>query len=137
MKLYQKGKDPVNFEADFTPESILSFIDNPEAAAAAGGNPSGAKTPDPPMKHVTYINGKEDFAKMSKTLHSLIFYYAPWCPHCQDAKPKYEKAAQELEKAGAKDRVLYAINCDDPKNARKYLKNDILSIHRKSKSTVK
>ncbi|KAF2723226.1 thioredoxin-domain-containing protein [Polychaeton citri CBS 116435] len=43
---------------------------------------------------------------------SIVEFYAPWCGHCQNLKPAYEKAAESL-KGQAK---VAAVNCDDEEN---------------------
>lgn len=42
--------------------------------------------------------------------HALVFYYAPWCPHCQEAKAGVDKAAEGLK---SKNHGIYAVNCED------------------------
>lgn len=43
---------------------------------------------------------------------SIVEFYAPWCGHCQNLKPAFEKAAKKLE-GYAK---VAAINCDEEEN---------------------
>ncbi|MCJ1359890.1 MAG: hypothetical protein MMC33_009893 [Icmadophila ericetorum] len=62
---------------------------------------------------VLQIDGKS-FDKLVKNsgLASIVEFYAPWCGHCKNLKPAYEKAAKSLQGLGQ----VAAVNCDDEKN---------------------
>lgn len=42
----------------------------------------------------------------------IVEFYAPWCGHCQNLKPAYEKAAKNLDGLAK----VAAINCDEDEN---------------------
>ncbi|KAF7546804.1 hypothetical protein G7046_g9196 [Stylonectria norvegica] len=43
---------------------------------------------------------------------SIVEFYAPWCGHCQNLKPAYEKAAEKLDGLAK----VAAVDCDDDVN---------------------
>lgn len=52
--------------------------------------------------------------KQNKRINTLqiVEFYAPWCGHCQNLKPAYEKAAKNLDGLAK----VAAVDCDDDAN---------------------
>ncbi|KAK4940516.1 hypothetical protein LTR10_019390 [Elasticomyces elasticus] len=62
---------------------------------------------------VLQVNAKTYDSLIAKSNHtSIVEFYAPWCGHCQNLKPAYEKAAKNL--AGLAK--VAAIDCDEEAN---------------------
>ncbi|KAI0409934.1 hypothetical protein F4802DRAFT_542674 [Xylaria palmicola] len=74
-------------------------------AAQAGLYPKSS-----PVLQVDAKNYERLIAKSNHT--SVVEFYAPWCGHCQNLKPAYEKAAKNLDGLAK----VAAINCDEDEN---------------------
>ncbi|KIW21277.1 protein disulfide-isomerase domain [Exophiala spinifera] len=62
---------------------------------------------------VLQVTGKTYDSLIAQSNHtSIVEFYAPWCGHCQNLKPAYEKAAKGL--AGLAK--VAAVDCDDEAN---------------------
>ncbi|KAF4124848.1 protein disulfide-isomerase A6 [Geosmithia morbida] len=62
---------------------------------------------------VLQLNTRNFDSLVTKSNHtSIVEFYAPWCGHCQNLKPAYEKAAKNLEGLAK----VAAVNCDDDSN---------------------
>ncbi|KPI45367.1 putative protein disulfide-isomerase [Cyphellophora attinorum] len=62
---------------------------------------------------VLQVNAKTYDSLIAQSNHtSILEFYAPWCGHCQNLKPAYEKAAKNLDGLAK----VAAINCDDDSN---------------------
>ena len=46
---------------------------------------------------VTLLKGSNFKTRLQKGGYWIVEFYAPWCGHCQNLKPEYEKAAKALE----------------------------------------
>ncbi|KAI0895426.1 thioredoxin-domain-containing protein [Annulohypoxylon nitens] len=62
---------------------------------------------------VTQVDAKNYDKIINKSNHTTVVeFYAPWCGHCQNLKPAYEKAARNLEGLAH----VAAVNCDEDEN---------------------
>lgn len=62
---------------------------------------------------VIQADGKSFNNIVNKSNHtSIVEFYAPWCGHCQNLKPAYEKAAKSLSGLAK----VVAVNCDEEPN---------------------
>ncbi|KAF7911482.1 uncharacterized protein EAF01_002989 [Botrytis porri] len=67
----------------------------------------------PKSSVVLSINGKDYDRVIAQSNHtSIVEFYAPWCGHCKNLQPAYEKAAKSL--AGLAK--VAAVNCDEESN---------------------
>ncbi|KAL8991950.1 MAG: hypothetical protein Q9169_007506 [Polycauliona sp. 2 TL-2023] len=62
---------------------------------------------------VLNVDGKSYDKLIAKSNQaSIVEFYAPWCGHCKNLKPAYEKAAKGLDGLAQ----VAAVNCDDESN---------------------
>ncbi|KAL7620801.1 hypothetical protein AAE478_009799 [Parahypoxylon ruwenzoriense] len=94
-----------------------TFNLNPAAAVAAVAFLSALPTAQAGLylkgSPVVQVDAKNYDRIINKSNYtSVVEFYAPWCGHCQNLKPAYEKAAKNLEGLAK----VAAINCDDDEN---------------------
>ncbi|KAF9886815.1 hypothetical protein FE257_011062 [Aspergillus nanangensis] len=78
--------------------------------AALPANADGLYTKKSPVVQVDAKNYDRLIAKSNYP--SIVEFYAPWCGHCKNLKPAYEKAAKNLDGLAN----VAAVNCDDDAN---------------------
>jgi protein disulfide-isomerase A6 len=67
----------------------------------------------PKSSAVLNVDGKSyDRLIAQSNYTSIVEFYAPWCGHCKNLKPAYEKAAKSLDGLAK----VAAVNCDDDAN---------------------
>ncbi|KAI1864059.1 uncharacterized protein JN550_009079 [Neoarthrinium moseri] len=93
------------------------YTSSPTIAAAALGLlaalPSAHASLYLKSSPVIQVDAKNYDRLVAKTNYTTALeFYAPWCGHCQNLKPAYEKAAKNLDGLAR----VAAINCDEDEN---------------------
>ncbi|KAK5987052.1 Putative protein disulfide-isomerase [Cladobotryum mycophilum] len=78
--------------------------------AALPGVHAGFYTKNSPVLQLDAGSYDRLIAKSNHT--SIVEFYAPWCGHCQNLKPAYEKAAKNLDGLAK----VAAVDCDEETN---------------------
>lgn len=125
LKFYSKGKHIQDYEDENSEKAFIDFMKNPpkegekrppSQTAGASEKDDQDSEPDTFMQDVTYL-GAGNYSDILKSHEFvLVFYYAPWCPHCKDSKPKYEQAAKNLKAKPVPGNIMAAMNCDQKDN---------------------
>ncbi|CAK4705886.1 unnamed protein product [Aphanomyces euteiches] len=84
LKFWNKGaKYPDPYNGGRSPDELIAFVNE-----AAGTNVRIAR----PFSHVVDLT-EADFASIAQdpTKHALVEFYAPWCGHCKNLAPTWDK----------------------------------------------
>ncbi|SJL09780.1 related to protein disulfide-isomerase A6 precursor [Armillaria ostoyae] len=89
-------------------ESLTSFI------SEKAGVKSSIKPPPPPSYPILDISTFDEIV-MDPTKNILVAFTAPWCGHCKNMKPAYEKVATTF--LPESDCIVANVDGDDKKNS--------------------
>ncbi|KAK7418182.1 hypothetical protein QQX98_004157 [Neonectria punicea] len=90
------------------PTSVLVTLT--AALAAMPAAHAGMYAKNSPVIQLNAASYEKLIAQSNYT--SIVEFYAPWCGHCKNLQPAYEKVAKSLEGLAK----VAAIDCDDEKN---------------------
>ncbi|KAF5367576.1 hypothetical protein D9758_003706 [Tetrapyrgos nigripes] len=116
------------FSADGTVEPFDSQRDLDSLAAtvlAKSGVKSNIKPPSPPAFDILDLHTFDEVV-MDPSKNVLVTFTAPWCGHCKNLKPTYEKVALDFEPES--NCVVANLDADDKRNADIARKYDIKSF---------
>ncbi|KAL8766947.1 MAG: hypothetical protein Q9209_006428 [Squamulea sp. 1 TL-2023] len=88
---------------------VLAFL-APALLLSAGAAADGLYSKKSAVLNVDGKSYDKLIAKSNQV--SIVEFYAPWCGHCKNLKPAYEKAAKGLDGLAQ----VAAVNCDDEGN---------------------
>ncbi|OCT60909.1 hypothetical protein XELAEV_18046933mg [Xenopus laevis] len=108
VKYFENGEEKYTVPHLRTEQKIVEWMHNPEAPPPP--EPSWDEKPS----SVLHLVGEEFREALKKKKHSLVMFYAPWCPHCKSSVPDFTTAADTFKD----DRkIAYgAVDCTKEKN---------------------
>ncbi|KAF2896663.1 hypothetical protein ILUMI_09512 [Ignelater luminosus] len=93
---YANGTMKHQYEGENKMNAIVTFMRNPEIAPVKVTEPEWSDT-DSEVVHLS-LNSFDPVIKEESSV--LVMFYAPWCGHCKQMKPEYEKAAAKMKSEG-------------------------------------
>ncbi|KAK9280835.1 hypothetical protein L1049_003725 [Liquidambar formosana] len=107
IQWFPKGSlEPKKFEGPRTAESLAEFVNN------EGG--TNVKIAALPSNVVVLTEDNFNEIVLDETKDVLVEFYAPWCGHCKNLAPTYEKVATAFK--SEEDVVIANVDADKYKN---------------------
>ncbi|XP_030065079.1 protein disulfide-isomerase A5 [Microcaecilia unicolor] len=108
LKYFENGEEKYTLPHLRTQKKIMDWMLNPEAP------PPPEPTWEEKQTSVIHLIGEDFRESLKKKRHSLVMFYAPWCPHCKNAIPDFTSAA-DIFKEDRK--IAYAaVDCTKEQN---------------------
>jgi protein disulfide-isomerase-like protein len=91
LKYFENGEFKFDIKLRDT-DAIVKFMENPDEPPAEEEKEISWEDEE---NDVVFLNDETFKPFLKKKKHCLVFFYAPWCFHCKNAKPEFIKAAAE------------------------------------------
>ncbi|XP_042640335.1 LOW QUALITY PROTEIN: protein disulfide-isomerase A5 [Tyto alba] len=108
LKYFKDGEEKYTLPHLRTKKKIIDWLLNPEAP------PPPEPAWEEKQTSVIHLAGEDFRESLKKKKHTLVMFYAPWCPHCKNAIPHFTTAAEVFKE----DRkIAYAaVDCAKEQN---------------------
>ncbi|XP_028847852.1 protein disulfide-isomerase A5 [Denticeps clupeoides] len=87
IKFFEKGEEKYTLPHIRTKDKIVEWLQNPQAP------PPPEQSWEEKQSSVIHLGAEEFREALKKKKHSLVMFYAPWCPHCKNTIPHFTTAA--------------------------------------------
>ncbi|XP_037252984.1 protein disulfide-isomerase A5 [Falco rusticolus] len=88
VKYFKDGEEKYTLPHLRTKKKIIDWLLNPEAP------PPPEPAWEEKQTSVIHLAGEDFRESLKKKKHTLVMFYAPWCPHCKNAIPHFTTAAE-------------------------------------------
>ncbi|RMC18727.1 hypothetical protein DUI87_04623 [Hirundo rustica rustica] len=88
LKYFKDGEEKYTLPHLRTKKKIIEWLQNPEAP------PPPEPAWEEKQSSVIHLAGEDFRESLKKKKHTLVMFYAPWCPHCKNAIPHFTTAAE-------------------------------------------
>ncbi|XP_078376471.1 putative protein disulfide-isomerase A4 isoform X1 [Oculina patagonica] len=107
VKYFKDGMFEKEYDGDRSVEDLVTFMKTMSGSDNKPDEKEPTKEDEPEGLKILTTANFETF--LSQTEHVIVMFYAPWCGHCQNAKPKFLKASEAF--AEEPNKAFTAVDC--------------------------
>jgi len=107
VRYFKNGAFDKEYEGDRSAEDLVTFMKTMSGSHNIPDEKEAGKDVEPEGLKILTAANFETF--LSQTEHVIVMFYAPWCGHCQNAKPKFLKASEAF--ADEPSKAFTTVDC--------------------------